>query len=213
MERMLGYTEYVKIFIGILVIVNPFGAAPIFLDLTRGMSRRGRNAISNVVALTVCTILLVSLLFGEVLLQFFGISIHSFRVGGGILLLLMAVSMMHAQVSPIVQTQEEVRESKDKRSVAVVPLSMPLLAGPGAISAVTIAADRGTGVAHYLIVGGEIVLLCLILWGVFRLSPLIASRLSSAALNVMTRIEGLILAAIAVEFIASGLRGLFPGLN
>jgi multiple antibiotic resistance protein len=210
---MLGDTDYVKIFVGILVIVNPVGAVPIFLDLTRGMSPRGRNAITNVVALTVCSILLVSLLFGEVLLEFFGISIHSFRVGGGILLLLMAVSMMHARVSPIVQTQEEVRESKDKRSVAVVPLSMPLLAGPGAISAVTIAADRGTGAAHYSIIGGEIVLLCLILWAVFRLSPLIASRLSSAALNVMTRIEGLILAAIAVEFIASGLKGLFPGLN
>lgn len=210
---MLGYPDYVKIFVGILVIVNPVGAVPIFLDLTRGMTRSGRDAISNVVALTVCTILLVSLLFGELLLQAFGISIHSFRVGGGILLLLMAVSMMHAQVSPIVQTQEEVRESKDKRSVAVVPLSMPLLAGPGAISAVTIAANRGTGPTHYSIIGGEIVLLCLILWGVFRLAPIIASRLSSAALNVMTRIEGLILAAIAVEFIASGLKGLFPGLN
>jgi multiple antibiotic resistance protein len=210
---MLGYTEYVKIFVGILVIVNPVGAAPIFLDLTQGMSRRGRDSISNVVALTVCTILLVSLFFGELLLQFFGISINSFRVGGGILLLLMAVSMLNARVSPIVQTQEEVRESKDKRSVAVVPLSMPLLAGPGAISAVTIAADRGTGMRHYSIIGGEIVLLCLILWAVFRLSPLIARRLSAAALNVMTRIEGLILSAIAVEFIASGLKGLFPGLN
>jgi multiple antibiotic resistance protein len=210
---MLGYTDYVKIFVGILVIVNPFGAVPIFLDLTAGMSQRGRNSIANVVAATVCTILLVTLVFGELILQFFGISIYSFRVGGGILLLLMSVSMLHARVSPIVQTQEEVRESKDKSSVAVVPLSMPLLAGPGAISAVTIAADRGRGAAHYAIIAGEIVLLTLILWVVFRLSLLIASRLSGAALNVLTRIEGLILAAIAVEFIASGLRGLFPVLG
>ncbi|HEU4618631.1 MAG TPA: NAAT family transporter [Gammaproteobacteria bacterium] len=209
---MLGYTDYVKIFVGFLVIVNPFGSMPIFLDLTAGMSERERNSITNMVAVTVCSILLVSLVFGEIILQFFGISIHSFRVGGGILLLLMAVSMMHARVSPIVQTQEEVREAKDKNSVAVVPLSIPLLAGPGAISAVTIAADRGTGTAHYAIVAAEILVLTAFVWIVFRLSPRIARRLSAPGLNVLMRIEGLILSAIAVEFIALGLRGLFPGL-
>lgn len=209
---MLGFTDYMKIFVGILAIVNPLGAVPIFLTLTAGMERRDRAAVAGVVALTVCAILLATLFFGKLLLQLFGISIHSFRVGGGILLLLMSVSMLNARLSPIAQTEDEAEESKDKSSIAVVPLSMPLLAGPGAISAVTLAANRASGVLHYLVIGAEIVALSLILWVVFRLSPIITRRVSGTALNVFTRIMGLMLAAIAVEFIANGLKGLFPAL-
>jgi multiple antibiotic resistance protein len=209
---MLDYNDYLKIFISLIAIVNPLGAIPIFVDLIKGMADQERHRIINVVATTVGLILLTSLLFGEVILQFFGITIHSFRVGGGILLLLMSISMLHAKVSAITQTREEAEESRDKESIAIVPLSIPLLAGPGGISTVVIAAHRASGIGHYAVIAVEIAVLSLILWTVLRLAPLISKHISATGINISTRIMGLILAAIAVEFIANGLKGLFPSL-
>jgi multiple antibiotic resistance protein len=209
---MLLLTAYVKIFVSLIAIVNPIGAMPIFLELISGMKHRERHRIINTVAMTVFVILMVSLFFGEFILEFFGISIFSFRVGSGILIMLMAISMMHAKISPISQTREEASESRDRDSIAIVPMSIPLLAGPGAISAVIIDAHRATGVAHYAIISLEIGLLSAVLWIVLRLSPYLSRHLSATGINIITRIMGLILAAIAVEFIANGLKGLFPSL-
>jgi len=209
---MLGHPDYVKIFIGLLAIVNPIGAIPIFISLTAGADNVQRVKIVNTVAVTVGIILLTALFIGESLLGFFGITVNSFRVGGGILILLMSVSMMHAKVSPVIQTKQEIEESMDKDSVAVVPLSIPLLAGPGAISTVILDAHRASNLAHYAVIAMEIVALSLILWMVLRLSPMIARHITATGINIFTRIMGLILAAIAVEFIAVGLKGLFPTL-
>ena len=209
---MLHFPDYVKIFVSLIAIVNPIGAMPIFINLITDVQDDIRRRIVNVVAMTVAIILLVSLFFGEFILEFFGISVHSFRVGSGILIMLMAISMMHAKISPISQTKEEADESRDKESVAIVPLSIPLLAGPGAISTIIIDAHRGSGVAHYGIIALEIGLLCSVLWAVLRLSPIISRHISATGINIFTRIMGLILAAIAIEFIANGLKGLFPGL-
>lgn len=209
---MLEYAEYVKMFVGLLAIINPFGAIPLFISMTADESSSQRRNTINMVAIGVTVILLVALFFGQLLLRFFGISIDSFRVGGGILVLLMAVAMLHAKTSYIRQTDEEAHESIDKESVAIVPLAMPLLAGPGAISTVILAAHKASSFAHYLIIALGIVLLSLVVWGVLRLSPWIAGRIGATGINVFTRIMGLILTAIAVEFIAAGLRGLFPAL-
>jgi multiple antibiotic resistance protein len=209
---MLEYTDYLKIFISLIAIVNPLGAMPIFVGLIKDMTGQERKRIVNVVAMTVGLILLASLFFGELILQLFGISMHSFRVGGGILLLLMSVSMLNAKVSPITQTQEEAEESRDKESIAIVPLSIPLLAGPGGISTVIIAAHKASGFHHYAIITVEILILSLILWLVLRLAPFTSKHISATGINIVTRIMGLILAAIAVEFIANGLKGLFPSL-
>ena len=212
MRSMLNYSEYVKMFIGLLAIINPFGVIPIFISMTSDQSDVQRKETVKAVAISVVVILLVSLFFGDLFLEFFGISIASFRVGGGILILLMAISMLHAKTSLIRQTEEEADESIEKESVAIVPLAMPLLAGPGAISTVILEAHKSSGLAHYMIISTGILLLGAVVWGVLRLSPWIAGRLGATGLNIFTRIMGLILAAIAVEFIASGLQGLFPVL-
>ena len=210
MNPMLNNAEYVKMFIGLLAIINPFGVIPIFISMTTDQNSAQRRKTVDTVAVAVIIILLVSLFFGDLLLEFFGISIASFRVGGGILILLMAIAMLHAKTSLIRQTEEEADESIEKESVAIVPLAMPLLAGPGAISTVILEAHKSSGFAHYAIISFGIVLLGLVVWGVLRLSPWIAIRMGATGLNIFTRIMGLILAAIAVEFIASGLQGLFP---
>jgi multiple antibiotic resistance protein len=124
----------------------------------------------------------------------------------------MAIAMLHARTSPVRQTEEEATESVEKESVAIVPLAMPLLAGPGAISTVILAAHKGSGVGHYAVVVVGIIALSLVVWGALRLSPWISNRVGATGINIFTRIMGLILAAIAVEFIANGLKGLFPAL-
>jgi len=210
---MLEFAEYIKIFVGLVAIVNPLGVIPLFAIMTAGSTESERYQIARLVSVSVTAILLGALLFGEPLLTFFGITIDSFRVGGGILILLMAIAMLHARTSGVRQTAEEANESIEKESVAIVPLAMPLLAGPGAISTVILAAHKAGGVGHYLLIGVSILLLSVLIWGVLRISPWVAERAGTTGINISTRIMGLILASIAVEFIANGIRGLFPVLG
>lgn len=209
---MLDITEYTKFLIAIIAIANPIGIIPVFLTLTADASDSQRVRIGYIVVIATTTILLITLFFGELVLSFFGISIDSFRVGGGIMLLLMAISMLHTSHSTIKQNRDTV-EQHDSESIGVVPLAMPLLAGPGAIGTVIINASKGSGVVHYSLLATDIILLGVVLWLIFKIMPLIARHISTVGINISTRIMGLILAAIAVEFIANGLKGLFPVLH
>ena len=209
---MLEYTIYTKMLIGLLAIVNPIGAIPIILSITGQATEQERKRISKIVVFSVPLILLTALFLGERILEFFGISIDSFRVGGGILILLMAIAMMQGHLSEAKQTKEEAEEGERLDSVAVVPLSMPLLAGPGAISTVILYGHRSAAVNHKMIISVEILILATILWLVLASIPWISKHISRTGINVFTRIMGLILAAISVEFIAEGIKGLFPML-
>lgn len=209
---MLDFTEYTKIFIGLFAILDPIGIIPLIVLYTAQMSAEQRARVGYVAAAAVCAILLVALVIGEPLLSFFGISIHSFRVAGGILLMLIAIKMLLGNFS---SHAEEGNRDTEHASIAsaIVPLSTPLLAGPGSISAVIVEAHKGTGLQHYLIMGFEIILLSVTVWLTFLIAPWAGRRLGTIGINVFTRLMGLILAAIAVEFIAGGMRGLFPALS
>ncbi len=209
---MPDIAEYLKVIIGLLAIINPIGAIPVFISLTTNESTQHRQKTVNLTALGVLCVLLVALFFGESLLRFFGISIDSFRVGGGILVLLMAISMLQAKTSLLKQTEEEAHESLEKESVAIVPLAMPLLAGPGAISAAILAAHRSSSFTDYAAIAIGITVLSFIVWLTLRIAPWISARISATGINIFTRIMGLVLAAIAIEYIANGLKGLFPML-
>ncbi len=210
---MENWTEYAKFFAALMAIVNPVGAIPLYINLTADQPVERRRHTCLIAAIATATILIVSLLTGEGVLRFFGISIASFRVGGGILILLMAISMLHARMSQVKHTKEEAEDSEDRETVAVVPLATPLLAGPGAISTVILYAQRKATLLHYLTLFGEIVLLALVIWLCFRLAPAIARLLGRTGINVVTRLMGLIMAAVGVEFIANGLKQLFPVLG
>jgi multiple antibiotic resistance protein len=214
MKLMLEFTEYTKIFIALLAIVNPIGAIPIVIALTADASEEEFKRTTKATVISVLVILVTALLTGEFLLGFFGISISSFRVAGGILLLLMAISMLHARHSAITFSKEDADydRSDSRESVAVVPISMPLLAGPGAISTVILYTQKSHAPLHYLCMGVEILLLVLALWLSFLSIPWISKHTSQTGINIFSRVMGLILAAIAVEFIANGIKGLFPGL-
>ncbi|MCB2180887.1 MAG: YchE family NAAT transporter [Desulfobulbaceae bacterium] len=206
-------SEYLKFFAALSAIVNPIGAIPIFINLTADNTEKQRRTNAIRASYATVGILLTALFTGEALLGFFGISIASFRVGGGILILLMAISMLHAKMSPAKHTVEEAEDSADRETVAVVPLGTPLLAGPGAISTVILYGQRYNSPVHYGILAVTIMILGISVLVSFRAAPVIASYLGKTGINVVTRIMGLIMAAVGVEFIANGLKQLFPILG
>lgn len=203
-------TEYLKFLAALISIVNPIGAIPVFIKLTESQSLDERLRTCRRSAVTTALVLLVSLAIGEAILVFFGITMASFRVGGGILIMLIAIAMLHAQTSQTRHTDEEVQDSMERDTVAVIPLGIPLLAGPGAISTIILNAQRYSSASHYLILVAEILIVSMTVWLSLRSAPLIASLIGRTGINIVTRIMGLIMTAVGVEFIASGLKQLFP---
>jgi multiple antibiotic resistance protein len=210
---MLDFTEYSKIFISLFAILDPIGMIPIIILYTASMIAPNRAQLGRLVSLVVCAILLVALLIGEPLLSFFGISISSFRVAGGILLMLISIKMLLGNLNQIASTGNDSSDEEALSANAIVPLSTPLLAGPGSISAVILEAHKAHGIEHYMVMGFEIIILSISVWLTFLIAPWMARRLGKIGIDIFTRLMGLILAAIAVEFIASGIRGLFPTLG
>jgi multiple antibiotic resistance protein len=206
------WTDLVKLTVALLAIVDPFASIPIFLGITTGYTHAERQRVTQVVAITVFCVLAVAALIGTQVLRFFGISIPSFLIAGGILLLLMAISMLQARESGIRQTPAEAAEASEKDAVAVVPLGIPLLAGPGAISTMIIATHHSHGVVGHFTLLIPAALVGIAVWAAFAAATRISSRLGKTGMNIITRVMGLIIAAIAVEYIYRGLIELFPSL-
>ncbi|WP_455206908.1 MarC family protein [Kaarinaea lacus] len=209
---MGDWTEYTRFLTALLVILDPFAAIPLFLALTQGHTVVERARVALITSTTVAIVLIISALSGETLLHWMGTSLASFRVGGGVVLFLMAFAMLRGQPMEIRTTPDENSEAETKATIAVVPLGLPLLAGPGSISTVIIEMHRFDAFSHSLLVVLTILFVCAVLWLVLRLAGRIATAIGHIGLNIINRLFGLILTAIAVEIMANGLRELFPML-
>jgi multiple antibiotic resistance protein len=212
-DDMLSIAAYVKIFVAMVVIVNPLGIIPVFVTMTVSHNDRERKRIARIAAQTVAVVLIISTLLGERVLEMFGISIASFKVGGAILIMINAMAMMQAAPSRDKQTPEEAEEAAAKASIAVVPLGIPLLAGPGAMSTIVIYASEKKAVLHLGAVVLVVLALALVTWIALRIATKVGRYMSTTTLNVATRIMGLLLAALAVEIFASGIVELIPALG
>lgn len=210
---MLDALDYVRFGLTLFSILDPFAAIPLFLLLTDSRSAQQRSATARTAALAVFVTLVVAGFSGDLILRLLGASLPAFQVGGGIVLFLMALSMINAQLSPQQQTPEEASEASDRSAVGVVPIAMPLLVGPGSISATIIYIERGAGWQHKGLSVAILALICVGIWVVLRLAQPIGDRLGRTGLNILNRIFGLLLAAVAVQIFANGLRGLFPALG
>jgi multiple antibiotic resistance protein len=205
--------DLVKSFVTLLALVNPLGALPFFISFTHGDSREERRRIARVAALAVALVIAFSALVGERFIGFFGISVDAFEVGGGVIMLLMAVSMINAELGASKHTAEESIEAEGKPSVAVVPLAIPLLAGPGTISTVIVYSGRLTVWWEYLALIGCGVAIGLLTFIALRLADPISRMLGRTGINIATRLMGLMLAALAVEFMVGGLQNMLPALK
>lgn len=204
--------EIVKFGIGLLAILNPVGVAPLYLALTDGNDTKTRRHIALIAAFSVAVTLTVVMLAGRQLLGLFSVSVDDLRVAGGLILLLIALSMLTAQPSSVNTGDADMAHGKTKQSPAVVPLAIPMLSGPGAIATVIIEAGARDTVAAKGVLLALIFINAAIIYMVFRAAVPLQRRLGESGMNIIVRVMGLVLAAIAVNMMATGLRGEFPVL-
>ena len=204
--------DLLKPLIALLAIVNPIGVVPFFIHFTQNFSRAERQHTIRVAAFSAFVVIAVSAVAGLKVIEFFGISLASFQVGGGTLLLISSLAMLNAQ--PAESKPGDMSDGAQKvnagASIAVVPLTIPLLTGPATISTMVIYAEKTRYVWQIGVLVGYGIVIGLIIWAVFSASGRIGKVLGRTGINVMTRLMGLILAAMAVELLADGLVKLFP---
>ncbi|MFN7693358.1 MAG: MarC family protein [Burkholderiales bacterium] len=201
--------ELYKPLITLLAMVNPIGVIPFFIAFTQEFDRAQRQQTIRVAAFTSFCVIALSAVLGLKLIEFFGISIASFQVGGGTLLLISALQMLNAKQAEA----GSVQASGAGANIAVVPLAVPLLTGPATISTMVIYAQKYSVWWYPAVLVGYGVVIGLVIYLCFTASGKIAKVLGSTGINIMTRLMGLILAALAVELLQSGLIELFPILG
>lgn len=206
-----------KPLITLLAIVNPLACVPFFIHYTQGFSRAQRQRTVLISSFTAFAVIAASALLGLQILEFFGISLASFQVGGGMLLLTSSLSMLNAQPAEARANADEVQNAEARAavgaSIAVVPLTIPLLTGPATMSTVVIYAEKARDLMQLGTLVGYGVAIGLATALCFSMASPIARVLGQTGINVMTRLMGLILAALAVEVMADGLHKLFPALG
>ena len=208
----LDFSLYLKFFIGLVAIINPLGLLPVFVSLTSHQSSQERMKTNTTANIAVMVILWVSMFGGQVILDVFGISIASFRIAGGSLITLSAWSMLQGKLGEVKHNKEEKGESIAKESIAVVPLALPLMAGPGAISSTIVYSSQFHTPSQLFGLSLVVVVFSLFSWLVFRAAPLLFRVMGKTGINVVTRIMGLIMMSLGIEIMVAGLKHMFPGL-
>jgi multiple antibiotic resistance protein len=194
-------------FWSLFVIVDPVGAIPTFLAMTARDKTAARVQMARLASIVTFFVLVTFSFGGKWILGAFGVSISAFEIAGGIILLKVALDMLQARQTALKETPEEQEEGKDKDDVAITPLAVPMLAGPGAITAVVLLSAQTTSLQHHAIVAANIFLVSLLSFIILRFAAVRASILSAITLKIITRLMGLLLAAIAVQFILNGMTG------
>lgn len=199
-------TEYALLTFGSLfAIVDPFAAIPAFLAMTSRDSVDARRRMALTASMTAGCVMVLFAAVGPSLFKLFGITMPAFQIAGGLILLLSALDMLRAQRSPLKETPEETEAGTQKEDIAITPLAIPMLAGPGALTTAIVLANKAQGAAELAIFYGSIALVAVITYIVLWLAAAGAKRLSPIALNIMGRLMGLLLAAIGVQFIMTAL--------
>ena len=209
---MSNWYAWLNMLVGLIVIINPLLGVSSITTLASDETSEQRRATARMAALTVGVVMSISAIAGEAVLALFGIGIPEFHVGGGILLLLIAVSMLNARMSGVRHTAAESEEAQMREQVGVVPIGIPLLAGPGAISTAILYAHKGKEWLDMVVLLGEIWLVAALVWVALLMGDRLMTILGQTGMNIASRIMGLLLAAIAVGFVTQGLKVLLPGL-
>ncbi|MBW6417084.1 MarC family protein [Celeribacter sp. PS-C1] len=205
MELQVLITAFMTLF----VIIDPIGLAPLFVALTQGASAKHRRAVGLRAVLIAFVILTLFGLFGDHVLEFVGISMPAFRIAGGLLLFLTALEMLFEKRSKRRSEHAEHPEHQPVEDPSVFPLATPLLAGPGAITSMILLIDQADGVTGVMLMLGVLIAVLAVVLIFFMLSNVMERGLGATGINVVTRLMGMLLAALSVQFVADGIKVLF----
>lgn len=197
-------------FTSVFFIVNPLGAAPVFLALTDGWEHRDRVRAAGRATLVAAGVLVVFTLTGNLVFKLFGVTLGAFRLAGGILLLKVAMDMLHGQPTATKSTAEDHREAAAKPDIATTPLGIPQLAGPGSIATVILLPGDPRVPWRLIPVLAAIALTLLVAYLVLRGAERVQRLIGQSGTRIMSKIMGLLIAAVSVEFIAGGVKELLP---
>jgi len=200
---VLSFT--VAAFTALFAIVNPMGAIPLLVTLTDGYSEHEKKRVITKAVFTGLLVLIIFALFGNYIFAFFGITISAFRIAGGMLLISVGFSMMRGQPPRTKSTPEEREEASDREDIGVVPLGVPMLAGPGSITTVMIFVSKSENVSQTGSVLFVVLATMLITYALFIYGDKIFNRIGRVGSRAFSRIMGLIITAIAVEFVIEGI--------
>jgi multiple antibiotic resistance protein len=203
-----GLTAFASLF----AIVDPFAALPVYLALTARETEPRRKVIAQRAALTTFAVMSVFGGTGQVLFNFFGISIAAFKIAGGLLLFVVAFEMMNARVSSTKSTPAEEEDAALREDIGLMPIGIPLLSGPGAIASSMMLSSRASHPRDKVVLIAAMAVVSFLTWIVLRGATAIARVLGRTGMNIIARVMGLILAATAAQFVIDGVRAAFPTL-
>lgn len=214
MMEVLGYI--VEVLPAIIVILNPFGAALIFVSLTVGDSRAELMTKSRRTALTVVITLFVFMFLGQLIFNLFGITLDAFRIAGGILLFGMGMSMIKGKHPQSKITDKERAEVVDQEDISIIPMGIPVLSGPGSIATLMVFRSRAEHSYEIATLFISVLLAGILTYYVLKYSHILVNKFGKTALRIISRIMGLLVVTMAVQFVASGVTAIlttaFPGL-
>lgn len=199
-------------FSSLFIIVDPFATAPVFVTMTVGDTPDKQRQMAWRACVAACVALTVFAVLGEAILRLFSITVGAFRIAGGVILLGIGLNMLRVQDSREIQTPEEVQEGVEKDDIALIPLAFPMLSGPGAISTVLVLTQQTRGVTYLFVLLAAIIVTCGIAYLILRHAARVTKLLGHTGLRILSRVMGLLLTAIAVQFLLDGLEEALAGM-
>jgi len=209
---MDAFAFFVYALTSIFVIVNPVGAMFTFMSLTSDREQKERIKIGSRSVLIACLVAIVFAIAGEIILRFFGVTVDSLRVAGGIILFKVALDMVYAKTSGESFTEAERKDAKEREDISVFPVAMPLLTGPGTITTVIVIIRSVPSMDLKLVALLAILVTFVITFLMFRFANELSKILGVTVTLVFTRIMGLLLGAIAINFLATGIKNIFMSM-
>lgn len=210
----MSLSEYILLaFSSLFVVVDPVAAVPTFLAMTPGDTPKERLRMARLACFTTAGVLLVFSVAGTLVFKVFGITLPAFQIAASIVLLIIALDMLRVQRSRVQETHEEAKAGIEKMNIAITPLAIPMLAGPGAISTTILLQSQATSFPQHIALYVCIAAVALASYLIFRVAVRSARWLNPIAMSIIIRIMGLLLAAVAVQFMLNAIKTLWPGMS
>jgi len=205
MDINLDLEFFILCFSSLFALINPIGNVPIFITLTENYNQKERNKIALKAIIFSFFVLIMFAQIGDLIFSFYGITIHAFRIAGGILLFKISLDMVESKRSRTKTTPSEMEEAEEKNEIAYTPIGIPLIAGPGSIASIMILSSEAKNFLDKTTLFATLAIVLIITYIIFKLSKVLSNYFGKSGLRIMQRIMGLILLVISIEFILKGI--------